>query len=181
MRRAFADIVAFRSAKGFLYSRNPFAGAKGDIGLARKMAPLPGNKQHRQKTYDDFIAAAEYLTAEKFTRPAKLAIHDSSNGRLLVGACILQRPELFAARLPDVGTMDIIRFHKFGVGPYIESNVGSPEDPDEFKAPRAISPYYNLKRGVNAVLHAASGLFSGAARKLFQEIWTRGRRTRHYS
>ena len=55
------------------------------------------------------------------------------------------RPELFAACLPDVGTMDIFRFHKFGAGPYIVSDVGSPEDPDEFKALRAISPYHNLK------------------------------------
>ena len=128
---------------------------------------LPGSKQNRQKAYDDFIAAAEYLIAEKYTRPAKLAIHGSSNGGLLVGACMVQRPELFAACLPDVGTMDIFRFRKFGVGPYFVSDVGSPEDPDEFKALRAISPYHNLKRGVNPVLHAASGLFSGAVWKVF--------------
>ena len=105
-------------------------------------------KQNRQNAYDDFIAAAEYLIAEKYTRPAKLAIHGSSNGGLLVGACMVQRPELYAACLPDVGTLDMLRFHKFGVGPYIVSDVGSPEDPDEFKALRAISPYHNLKTGV---------------------------------
>jgi prolyl oligopeptidase len=105
-------------------------------------------KQNRQKAYDDFIAAAEYLIAEKYTRPAKLAIHGSSNGGLLVGACMVQRPELYGACLPDVGTMDMLRFHKFGVGPYIVSDVGSPENPEEFKALRAISPYHNLKKGV---------------------------------
>jgi prolyl oligopeptidase len=105
-------------------------------------------KQNRQKAYDDFIAAAEYLIAQKVTRPAKLAIHGSSNGGLLVGACLVQRPELYGACLPDVGTLDMLRFHKFGVGPYTVSEHGSPDDPDEFRALRAISPYHNVKEGV---------------------------------
>jgi prolyl oligopeptidase len=105
-------------------------------------------KQNRQKAYDDFIAAAEYLIAEKYTRPAKLAIHGSSNGGLLVAACLVQRPDLYGACLPDVGTMDMLRFHKFGVGPYLVSEHGSPDDPAEFRALRAISPYHNLKEGV---------------------------------
>ncbi len=105
-------------------------------------------KQNRQKAYDDFIAAAEYLIAEKYTRPAKLAIHGSSNGGLLVGACMVQRPDLYGACLPDVGTLDMLRFHKYGIGPYIISEHGSPDDPDEFRALRAISPYHNLKKGV---------------------------------
>ncbi|HZY85326.1 MAG TPA: prolyl oligopeptidase family serine peptidase [Gemmataceae bacterium] len=105
-------------------------------------------KQNRQRAYDDFIAAAEYLVAAKYTRPAKLAIHGSSNGGLLVSTCMVQRPDLFGACLPDVGTMDMLRFHKFGVGPYTVSDHGSPDDPDEFKALRAISPYHNLKKGV---------------------------------
>jgi prolyl oligopeptidase len=105
-------------------------------------------KQNRQRAYDDFLAAAEYLIAEQYTRPAKLAIHGSSNGGLLVGACLVQRPDLYGACLPDVGTLDMLRFHKFGVGPYTVSEHGSPEGPDEFKALRAISPYHNLKKGV---------------------------------
>jgi prolyl oligopeptidase len=104
-------------------------------------------KQHRQVAFDDFIAAAEYLIAEKYTRPAKLAIHGSSNGGLLVAACMVQRPELYAACLPDVGLMDMLRFHKFSVGPYVMSEFGSPESPEEFRTLRAISPYHNLKRG----------------------------------
>jgi prolyl oligopeptidase len=104
-------------------------------------------KQHRQRAYDDFIAAAEYLIAQKFTQAARLAIFGSSNGGLLVSACMVQRPELFGACLPDVGLMDMLRFHKFGVGPYTVSDFGSPDDPDEFKALRAISPYHNVKKG----------------------------------
>jgi prolyl oligopeptidase len=105
-------------------------------------------KQHRQRAYDDFIAAAEYLIAEKYTRPAKLAIHGSSNGGLLVAACMVQRPELYGACLPDVGIMDMLRFHRFSVGPYSVSEFGSPDNPEEFPALRAISPYHNLKKGV---------------------------------
>jgi prolyl oligopeptidase len=105
-------------------------------------------KQNRQKAYDDFIAAAEHLIAEKYTRPAKLAIHGSSNGGLLVGACMVQRPELYGACLPDVGTMDMLRFHRFSVGPYIVEELGSPENPEEFRALRSISPYHNLKEAV---------------------------------
>jgi prolyl oligopeptidase len=104
--------------------------------------------QNRQTAYDDFIAAAEYLIAEKYTRPAKLAIHGSSNGGLLVGACMVQRPDLYGACLPDMGTMDMLRFHKFGVGPYTLAEHGSPDVPDDFKALRAISPYHNLRKGV---------------------------------
>jgi prolyl oligopeptidase len=105
-------------------------------------------KQNRQKAYDDFIAAAEYLIAKKYTRPGRLAIFGSSNGGLLVGACMVQRPDLYGACLPDVGTLDMLRFHKFGIGPYIISELGSPDNAAEFRALRAISPYHNLKKGV---------------------------------
>ena len=109
---------------------------------------LAATKQNRQKAYDDFIAAAEYLVAEKYTRPAKLAIFGSSNGGLLVGACMVQRPELYGACLPDVAALDLLRYHKFGVGPYLVSEFGSPENAKDFKTLRAISPYHNLKKGV---------------------------------
>jgi prolyl oligopeptidase len=109
---------------------------------------LAAVKQNRQRAYDDFIAAAEYLIAEKYTRPARLAIFGSSNGGLLVSACMVQRPDLFGACLPDVGVMDMLRFHKFTIGSYTVSDYGSPDVPEEFKALRAISPYHNVKKGV---------------------------------
>jgi len=117
----------------------------GEYGREWHLAAL---KQKRQTAYDDFIAAAEYLIAEKYTRPARLAIHGSSNGGLLVAACLVQRPELYGACLPDVGAMDLLRFHRFSVGPYLVSEWGSPDNPEEFKTLRAISPYHNLKKGV---------------------------------
>jgi prolyl oligopeptidase len=88
------------------------------------------------------------LIAEKYTRPTKLAIQGSSNGGLLVGACMVQRPDLYGACLPDAGTMDMLRFHKFGVGPYTVAEHGSPENPHEFRALRAFSPYHNVREGV---------------------------------
>ena len=105
-------------------------------------------KLNRQKAYDDFIAAAEYLVAEKYTKPAKLAIQGGSNGGLLVGACMTQRPDLYGACLPAVGVMDMLRFHKFTAGRYWVDDFGSPDDPAEFKAIYAYSPYHNLKAGV---------------------------------
>jgi prolyl oligopeptidase len=105
-------------------------------------------KQNRQKAYDDFIAAAEHLIARRYTQPARLAIHGSSNGGLLIGACMVQRPDLYGACLPDVGVLDLLRFHKFSVGPYLVTEYGSPDNPAEFRSLRAISPYHNLKKGI---------------------------------
>jgi prolyl oligopeptidase len=105
-------------------------------------------KTKRQVAYDDFIAAAEWLIAEKYTQPKKLAIQGGSNGGLLVGACMCQRPELYGACLPAVGVMDLLRFHKFTAGRYWVDDYGSSDDPEEFKALYKISPYHNLKKGV---------------------------------
>jgi len=107
-----------------------------------------GTKLNKQNVFNDFIAAAEWLIANKYTRPDKLAIAGGSNGGLLVGACMTQRPELFGVALPAVGVLDMLRFHKFTIGWAWQSDYGSPDKADEFKALYAYSPYHNLKPGV---------------------------------
>ena len=106
-----------------------------------------GTKLNKQNVFDDFIAAAEWLIAHKYTTPAKLAISGGSNGGLLVGACMTQRPDLFGAALPAVGVLDMLRFHKFTIGWAWTADYGSPENPEEFKALYAYSPLHNLKPG----------------------------------
>ena len=107
-----------------------------------------GTKLQKQNVFDDFIAAAEYLQKQGYTAPEKTAIQGGSNGGLLVGAVMAQRPELFGAALPAVGVMDMLRFHRFTAGRYWTDDYGSADDPDEFKALYAYSPYHNLREGV---------------------------------
>jgi prolyl oligopeptidase len=107
-----------------------------------------GTKLDKQNVFDDFIAAAEFLIAEGYTNPDKLAIYGRSNGGLLAAAVALQRPDLFKAALPGVGVLDMLRFNQFTIGWAWESDYGSPQDPAEFAALRAYSPLHNIKPGV---------------------------------
>jgi len=107
-----------------------------------------GTKLNKQNVFDDFIAAAEYLQSEGYTRPDRLAIQGGSNGGLLVGATLLQRPELFGAALPAVGVLDMLRYHLFTIGRHWSGDYGTSDDAEEFAALHAYSPVHNAAPGI---------------------------------
>jgi prolyl oligopeptidase len=106
-----------------------------------------GMRAKKQNVFDDFIAASEWLIANKYTSTPKLAIFGGSNGGLLIGAVLNQRPDLFGAAMPAVGVMDMLRFQNFGFGTQWVGEYGSSANPEDFKVLRAYSPLHNIRKG----------------------------------
>ena len=129
--------------QGVIYAQPNLRGG-GEYGETWHQA---GTKERKQNVFDDFIASAEWLVGAKWTSPAKLAISGGSNGGLLVGATMIQRPDLMKVALPAVGVMDMLRFQKFTIGFNWIDDYGSADTPDGFKYLRAYSPLHNLKSG----------------------------------
>ncbi|MGH8217039.1 MAG: prolyl oligopeptidase family serine peptidase [Steroidobacteraceae bacterium] len=142
---AFSPRIAGWLQLGGVYAMANLRGG-GEYGRAWHEA---GMKTHKQNVFDDFIAAAKYLIGERWTSPGRLAIWGASNGGLLVGATEEQAPQLFAAAIPQVGVLDMLRFADFTVGKGWESDYGSVSNPQEFRALLAYSPLQNVRTGVN--------------------------------
>jgi len=139
-----AQFLAWLDMGGIIAEANIRGG--GEYGEAWHLA---GTRSQKQNVFDDFIAAAEYLIREKYTQPKRLAIHGRSNGGLLVGAVMTQRPDLFGAALPAVGVLDMLRYHTASANArQWSTDYGLSEDAEDFKAQFAYSPVHNVKEGV---------------------------------
>ncbi|MBN1968239.1 MAG: S9 family peptidase [Candidatus Delongbacteria bacterium] len=130
--------------KGGIYAQVTLRGG-GEYGEEWHKAGMKFNKQN---VFDDFISAAEFLIKENYTNSNKIAIRGGSNGGLLVGACMTQRPDLFRVAIPEVGVLDMLKFHKFTIGWGWAVEYGSSENEDEFKYILNYSPLHNIKEGV---------------------------------
>ncbi len=142
---SYSALVALWVEAGGVYALPSLRGG-GEFGEEWHRA---GMLEKKQNTFDDFIAAAEWLIANGYTKPEKLAIAGGSNGGLLVGAALTQRPELFRAVVCSVPLLDMVRYHKFLVARFWVPEYGSAEDPEQFKYIHAYSPYHRVKAGTN--------------------------------
>jgi prolyl oligopeptidase len=120
----------------------------GEYGAAWHLA---GTREHKQNVFDDFIGAAQYLVSQRYTKPKRIVIRGGSNGGLLVGAALTQRPELFGAALPDVGVLDMLRYHLASANARLwADDYGLSDDPADFRAQYAYSPYHRALRDAGA-------------------------------
>ncbi len=140
---SFSSSALVWAEQGGVYAVANLRGG-GEFGEAWHRA---GMRENKQNVFDDFIAAAEWLIDNKYTRPDKLAIRGGSNGGLLVGAVMNQRPELFGAVICSYPLLDMLRYHQFLVARYWVPEYGSSEDPEQFRYLKAYSPYHNVTPG----------------------------------